>query len=390
MKLWRYKKVIQSISINDGRAVFGKNECIYQCVLDVFENTKFIGIMIFNISSKSNSHLLKSLKDACINGKNAVIITNIPKRFPSYFRPQYAVAAKDMIDVYMRQLNPHEYGMRLSPYFTFHNHAKIVLTDNIVYWGSSNYSDESCGNIECGTISTNKELIKYLKDSFFPNVQDKSVPYYKYNFAVAIANLESLIVACQLTRQSLFEAAFEPWADYDTGFEEKWIYRTTDSGITIGFLRGFIEFFSQFDEALNVIGNIIDEYWELDKLPEQVEELKGLFEEYKHIYDSFNDIISSLFESLEQMAQYDVSDEACKKIVDDYGMEAYDEKLDYYAEKAMNEAAEEYEELIKGSEQTVRDALDSLDSMIKYFERLNANLHQLLEVNSRIDNTGVK
>lgn len=381
---------MKNISINDSRAVFGKNEFTYQCVLDDFKNAKFIGIMTFNISPKADSHLLKSLKDACMNGASAVIITNIPKRFPSYFRPQYAVAAKDMIDLYKQQLNPHNYGMRLSPYFAFHNHAKVVMTDNIIYWGSSNFSDESSGNIECGTISTDRKLIKYLKDSLFPDIQSKSVPYYKYNFAMAIANLESLIPVCKAARQNLFDAAFEPWEDYDTNFEEKWIYRTTDSGVTVRFLRGFIEFFSRFDDALNVIDDIIDEYWELDELPDQVEMLKDLFEEYKCAYDSFNDTISSLFEELEQMAQYDVSDEACRKITNDYSMEAYDEKFDYYAEKAMSEAAEEYEELIKGSEQAVRNALDSLDSMVQYFEQLNTSLHKLLEVNLKIDNTGVR
>ena len=92
----------------------------------------------------------------------------------------------------------------------------------------------------------------------------------------------------------------------------------------------------------------------------------------------------SLFE---QMARYDVSDEACRKINADYGMEAYDENLDYYAEKAMNEASGEYESLIEDAEPTVREALDSLDSMIESFQRLYDSLHQLLEVNSKIDNT---
>lgn len=380
---------MKSISISDSRAVFGKNECTYQCVLDDFKNSKFIGIMTYNISPKVDSKLLRSLKEACMNGTNAVIITNIPKRFPSYFGTRYAIAAKDMISLYKRQLNPHDYGMRLNPYFTFHNHAKVVMTDNIVYWGSSNFSDESTGNFECGTISTDKGLIKYLKDSLFPDVQSKSVPYYRYNFAEAIANLESLIPACRTARQSLFEAAFKPWADYDTNFEEKWLYRKTDNGVTVRFLREFTSFFSQFDDALNVIDDIIDEYWELDELPDQVEVLKGLLEKYKHTYDSFNDTISSLFEDLEQMARYDVSDEACRKIVNDYGMEAYDEEFDYYAEKAMNEAAEEYEELIESSEQTVRDTLDNLDSMVWYFEQLKTSLYQMLEVNSKIDNTGV-
>lgn len=382
--------MVKSVLIDNSYAVFGENECTYQCVLDDFKNAKFIGIMTFNISPKADSKLLKSLKEACKNGANAVIITNIPKRFVSYCGLQYAIAAKKMIDLYKRQLNPNDYGMRLNPYFTFHNHAKVVMTDNIVYWGSSNFSDESSGNFECGTISTDRELIKYLKDSLFPGVQSKSVPYYKYNFAVAIVNLERLVPACVEARQTLFDAAFEPWADYDTNFEEKWTYRRTDSGVTVTFLREFVAFFSQFDDALKVIDDIIDEYWELDELPNQVGVLKGLLEEYKCTYDGFSNTISSLFEDLEQMAQYDVSNEACRKIINDYGMEAYDEELDYYAEKAMNEAAEEYEELIKGSEQTVRDALDNLDSMIWYFEQLKTNLYQLLEVNSKIDNTGVK
>lgn len=381
---------MKSVSINDSRAVFGKNEYTYQCVLDDFKNAKFIGIMTFNISPKKDSRLLKALKDACMSGTNASIITNIPKRFPSYYASQYAIAAKDMIDLYKRQLNPPDFGMRLNPYFTFRNHAKIIMTDNIVYWGSSNFSDESSGNFECGTISTDKALIGYLKDSLFPYVEGRSVPYYKYNFAVAIANLESLIPACKSARQSLFDAAFEPWADYDTNFEEKWLYRTTDSGVTIKYLREFVEFFSQFEDALNVIDDIVDEYWEPDELPEQVETLKNLYDEYKRTYDSFLDAISSLFGNLEQMARYDVSDEASRKVTDDYGMEAYDEQFDYYVEKAMNEAAEEYEELIRDSEQTVRDALDNLDAMTQYFEQLNTSLHQLLEVNAKIDNTGVK
>ena len=90
----------------------------------------------------------------------------------------------------MKQLNPQNYGMRLNPFFTFSNHAKVVMTDNIVYWGSSNFSDESKKNIECGTISTDKELIKYLKEELFPSIQQEGVPYYKYNIAVAIANVE--------------------------------------------------------------------------------------------------------------------------------------------------------------------------------------------------------
>ena len=377
------------IPFTKGTFVSYPGELNYKQVLEDFQKANTIRILTYNISPKLDSLLLDTLKTACLNGTNAIIVTNIPKRFPSYFKEQYALAAKDMIDLYVRQLNPQSYGMRLNPYFAFHNHAKIVMTENIVYWGSSNYSDESSRNFECGTVSTDRELIAYLKDVFFPEIQSSSVPFYKYNFAVALANLESLIPACQAARQKLFDAAFEPWSEYETNFQDVWVYRTNDSGVTIGFLRGFLDYFSRFEDALDVIDSIIDEYCEYDELPEQVEVLRTLYEEYKVLYEGFLDTISTLFEELEQMARYDVSDEACRKINADYGMEAYDENLDYYAEKAMNEASGEYESLIEDAEPTVREALDSLDSMIESFQRLYDSLHQLLEVNSKSDNTGM-
>ena len=112
-----------------------------------------------------------------------------------------------MIDLYKQQLNPVDYGMRLEPYFTFKNHSKIIMTDNIIYWGSSNFSDESCENFECGTISTDKDLIEYVKKSLFTVIKSKSVPYYKHNFAIAILNLKKQQTnnAGKIPRVAIFE-----------------------------------------------------------------------------------------------------------------------------------------------------------------------------------------
>ena len=84
-----------------------------------------------------------------------------------------------------------------------------------------------------------------------------------------------------------------------------------------------------------------------------------------------------------------MSYEACRKISDEYGMDAYDENLEYYVEKAMDEATGEYASLIEEAEPTIRDALESLDSMVASFQQLYDNLLQLLVINPRIDNTGV-
>lgn len=380
---------MKELSVTGVNAVFGKGEHIYNSVLDDFNSTSFIGIMTFNISTNSDSKLLSSLKEACLRGTEAVVITNIPKRFKSYYKEYYALAAKKTIDLYLKLLNPQDYGMRLSPFFSFNNHSKIIITDNIVYWGSSNFSDESRKNLECGSISTDKELISYLKESLFIEVQESSVPYYHYNFASAIVNLDSLIPLCKSAKEQLFASAFEPWSEYETGFNEKWIYRTTDSGLTSDFLQGFISRFSDFEDALDCIDEILDRYFDSEDIPEDVEKLEELYKEYKKTFDNFNEAILSLFDELEEVARYNASEEACRKIDSDYGMEAFDEHLDYYAEKAIITANEEYEMLIEQTEQTVKDSLEYLDDMVQYFEQLKAKLVQLLEPNKVIDNTGV-
>ena len=381
--------MLKTFPMTSGDVVFGKQDFTYQSVLDDFPNAKFVGILTFNISKKTDSKLLQALKMACVNGVNAVLVTNVPKRYPSYYDVKYEYPAKENICLYKQQLDPHKFSLRLSPYFTFKNHAKVVMTDNLIYLGSSNYSDESKDNFECGVISSDKALIEYVKSTLFSEIQSHAVPYYRDNFAVAIANLEDLIVICKQARDTLFKAAYAPWSDYNTNFEEKWVYRTTDNEITSSFLRHFQEVFQKFKGALNVIDSILDEYWDEDELPEQVEILRQIFEEYKTVYEAFNDDVTVLFEDLEDLALYDVNEEANRKLTEDHSMEAYDERLNYYAQKAFQESTEEFGELIKQSKETVEDVLTKLDEMVCYFCRLTEMLDQLLQINPKIDNTHI-
>ena len=68
------------IDVIDGKIVFGQNEFLYQEVLDDFAKADFIKILTFNISTKKDSCLLKKLKNACINGTEATLITKYPKK----------------------------------------------------------------------------------------------------------------------------------------------------------------------------------------------------------------------------------------------------------------------------------------------------------------------
>ena len=141
------------------------------------------------------------------------------------------------------------------------------------------------------------------------------------------------------------------------------------------------------DDALHIIDEIVDEFEGLENIPEEVEILNDLYNNYKMKYEEFYSDISSLFDELEPIADYDVSNEACRIINTKYGMEAYDENLNYYTDLAMNEASTEYQALIENSEQSLHDSIICLDSIIQYFEELKISLYQLLEINCNIDNT---
>lgn len=98
------------------------------------------------------------------------IITNIPSRFETYYSSAAGEAmrsrAKHNIEVYLKKLNPESFPTAFSISFNFFNHAKIIGTENIVYIGSANFSNESKQNIETGVI---------IEDSAF-------VPDYMMNF----------------------------------------------------------------------------------------------------------------------------------------------------------------------------------------------------------------
>ena len=381
--------MLNCIEMKNSTAVFGKDEFLYKEIIDDFQNARFIGVLTFNISTKCESVLLEAVKKACHNGTSAIVITNIPKRFGRYFDKKYAFAAKPLIDNYIKLLNPKEYDMRLKPYFSFDNHAKIIMTENVIYFGSSNFSDESRNNFECGVISKDKKLIKEVIDKYFFNSSISAVPYYKYDFVVAITNLKQLSSICRKAKEKLFDASFEPYSDYETRFQEKWVFRTDSNDLTLNFVETFTSIFSRFDEALEVVKRIVDQYAEEDELPESVEELENLYDNYQQTFESFDDTISCLFEELKPLASFDVNNEALKKLSDDYGMEAYEENLNSYVEKVIIEANEKYQSLVEDAEESVRDTLEHLDRMIEYFNQMEERLLQLLEINPKIDNTGI-
>lgn len=105
--------MLKTFPTTSGDVVFAKKDYAYQRVLDDSTNTKFIGILTFNISPQKDSNLLQDLKTSCAKGTNVVIVTNITKRYPSYFGVKYEYPSKENINLYKKQLNPRSFSKEL-------------------------------------------------------------------------------------------------------------------------------------------------------------------------------------------------------------------------------------------------------------------------------------
>ena len=75
------------------------------------------------------------------------------KRENEALKPQHIVfGMKNEQKLGSKSANLDDVYSKAMPFFNFSNHAKIVGTENIVYIGSANFSNESKNNIESGII----------------------------------------------------------------------------------------------------------------------------------------------------------------------------------------------------------------------------------------------
>lgn len=151
------------ISFEKGKFVYCPGGFNYQEVLDDFKRAKKVRIITYNISGTGNTDpLLEQIKKLG-EDVDVQIITNIPSRFETYYSSAAGEAmrsrAKHNIEVYLKKLNPESFPTAFSISFNFFNHAKIIGTENIVYIGSANFSNESKQNIETGVIIEDSAFI---------------------------------------------------------------------------------------------------------------------------------------------------------------------------------------------------------------------------------------
>lgn len=194
-----------------------ENRFLYKEVLEDFKNTKNINILTFNITKKSSDGLIESLKNLDKNCK-INIITNIPNRYHQYYTKKIRENAKKTIDAYIDILNPKNFQPEINTYFNFKNHSKIIMTDNIAYVGSANFSNESENNIEAGIISRDLDFIDYLKSEFFPSKFDESRCYSDNDL---LANENEIIQLEEIINDKLEDMEDDIWFEERHGFPEQ-------------------------------------------------------------------------------------------------------------------------------------------------------------------------
>lgn len=138
------------------------------------------------------------------------LITNVPSRMGKYYDTKAGdnmrSAARQNINIYISKLNPDNFPGQFTPYFNIYNHAKLIGTENIVYIGSANYSNESANNIETGVLIEDKEFIMKLYAEFFDKVRKDSPPIstrisvpFSFSFCPFMQNLNTIITRCWKT-----------------------------------------------------------------------------------------------------------------------------------------------------------------------------------------------
>ena len=366
------------LSFNGGRFVALDNELNYREVLDDFPTAKTIRIITYNISKKQqNDALIEALKST---NADVQLITNIPSRQEQYYASnrgmQMRSAARENIRIYLSKLNPDQFPGDFTPLFNVKNHAKIIGTENIVYIGSANFSNESANNIETGILIDDKEFINRLYSEFFDEIKNQSLSYFDDNFSAFRLFVTSLHAKFTCHHRKMLSDLFTDYDRTRTVVADAVFIDTDD-------LRNLYLDLEELETVCNAADDTYDEANE--EYNDALEQMKGRFNMLS--IDWLKEVISE-GGSLYELASYN-AESLANLYLEEHSAEAYDEYLDIYADQAVN-IAEETFGLLRDS--FAEEADTFLEEFEKLLSALQAALHftnvwKASKVNPEINNT---
>ena len=335
--------------------ILSQGECGYQTILDDFENANEIHIVTYNISRQDRS-LLESLKqlDDSVDVK---IITNIPSRFENYFSEGNRNNARGNIQYYLSNLRPDQYQLNFLAFFNFSNHSKIIMTENIAYIGSANYSSESARNIECGFITRDSCIINQIKEIFIGAIQEDSVRYY----GNLLSELEITFMSFYTRIEVLFKDIFYNVLSEDVNGMGR--YNSFDPYIRVDSFEGLINLIEEYERFIDANEEKLYEIMQ----DEEIVSLQNIRE------------ILEREDSLYELVYFDDDEYTNEYLNDEYGLEAYDEYLDKYVEMSSDAARDKRQDIAECAESEVWELYNNstnicaaLWEMIEYIQRLQA------------------
>ena len=368
--------MILSTKIKEAKFLVAKDELTYVEVLEDFSKANKIFILTYSISNKNNE-LLKALKQ-CGENTQVKIISNIPGRWQEYFNDNYAKRAQKNISIYKSKLNPEKISERAESYFCFANHAKIIMTENIAYVGSANFSEESSENFEAGFISRDKNFIKFLENDIFPWIIEYSSEYGIDNKLLFLKTAINKSIVMFESIYEKFHMSFYSLVDHRG--QEQWFYNTTDNIISVNDIEETNEICNKYLELLEEINSIFKNKNIIDA---GIEDISDLIEDSNNIVNSIQQIF---YEKLYDLAMFNKQD-YIDEYINNNSAEAYDENLECYIEKAMDIANEAFEELAEQVKDDADELLEKLECMKEISKLVFSRFNDIPQNIIKIDNT---
>ena len=256
--------------LSEAKFIYSKNELGYQEVLDDFNNADEIIIVTYNISEKQ-SILIQKLTDAPSETKIS-IFTNIPSRWDKYYGDAYKNAARKKINVYLIKLKPDSIGEKVSVFFNFENHGKIIMTNNVVYVGSSNYSEESKNNIKFGIISRDQDYVTFLKEEITKELEESSTPYFEYDYLPLLLEVKMHLSDLFALKNELFEQVYSYYDDLDG---KGYFYNDTEGRLSQVSIKDII---AELGKCSGLFGTIYDVAYKLTDDENTLDEINEYYE----------------------------------------------------------------------------------------------------------------
>lgn len=368
------------IEFTGGVFVSSKDELGYQEVLNDFKSAKTIKVVTYNISKNTKDDKLFDLLKTLTHDVDIELITNIPSRFEWYsssITGEYLrKTASTNINAYLKKLNPNDFNSNIIPFFNFNNHAKIIGTENIVYIGSANFSNESSRNYETGILINDKQFIKKLFELFFNTLKENSIPYFNDDYNQLRLFIVSILTRIHNHLERFMESLFYTNRNGDMTFISQESTFSYDDQLALLHalhelegISGLIENIEVEDEDVNeLLGNIFELCNEIDA--EEIINLVGIDTTFhRYISFDFEDTFWDCFQEYNSLAD--------------------EEMLEHYTEIATSEANEVFEDLCHEVETDIYEikllmvkTLEILKEILIYIQEVSSHV-----INEEIDNT---